>query len=175
MQFLTMSQKDIMSMNYQSIKVDHILISISSSSSSEFIIPAHTFRLGELKLKFDDVSELDSRYIYFNQGLAEDILNFVNSRINTVKLIIVNCEAGLSRSVAIASALSKIINYTDDAIFTRGIPNMLVYTTMLDYFFNNYERKSWGNILNYRNCSMQQYLSPAKISLSYIKNKGVHR
>ena len=69
--------------------------------------------------------------------MAKEIFDFVEKHANSISLIIVQCQAGINRSVAIGSALSKILNYSDDAIYTHGIPNMFVYTIMLDYFFGN--------------------------------------
>ena len=136
MKFLTLSQKQIKnSAIYNSIKEKHVVISITSAEDEEITIPFNTHRVSQLYLKFDDVQDIDSRYIYFDRSMANQILEFVEKYINSVSLIIVQCQAGLSRSVAIAAALSKIINYTDDNIYTKGIPNMFVYTTLLDELF----------------------------------------
>ena len=89
-----------------------------------------------------------------------------------VSLIIVQCQAGLSRSVAVASALSKIINYTDDGIYTKGIPNMFVYTTILDTFFSNPNWLGEYPKISYkRTQSMSQYLTPATVRLNAVKER----
>ena len=146
MKFLTLSQKQIKnSAIYNSIKEKHVVISITSAEDEEITIPFNTHRVSQLYLKFDDVQDIDSRYIYFDRSMANQILEFVEKYINSVSLIIVQCQAGLSRSVAIAAALSKIINYTDDNIYTKGIPNMFVYTTLLDELFGNRFRNVQGS------------------------------
>ena len=122
MKFLTLSQKQIKnSAIYNSIKEKHVVISITSAEDEEITIPFNTHRVSQLYLKFDDVQDIDSRYIYFDRSMANQILEFVEKYINSVSLIIVQCQAGLSRSVAIAAALSKIINYTDDNIYTKYV------------------------------------------------------
>ena len=168
MKFLTLSQKQIKnSAIYNSIQEKHVVISITSAEDEEITIPFNTHRVSQLYLKFDDVQDIDSRYIYFDRSMANQILEFVEKYINSVSLIIVQCQAGLSRSVAIAAALSKIINYTDDNIYTKGIPNMFVYTTLLDELFGNrYWSQQYPRIYKQRNSSMAYFLTPATIRLN---------
>lgn len=172
MKILTLGERELRSPQiYGAIKYKHILISISSSDRDEMVIPPNSSRLSTLFLKFDDVEDIDSRYVYFDRSMASDIIEFVENYCAQVDLIVVQCEAGLSRSVAIGSALSKILNYTDDEIFTKGIPNMFVYTTLLDYYFSNVAHdKDWSKI-NYRRVQgMSKFLTPAQIKLSRMKN-----
>lgn len=173
MKFLTLSEREIKnSAIYNVIRDKHIVISISSAQDEETIIPPNVNRISTLYLKFDDVSDIDNRFIYFDRSMAKDILDFVELYCNQISLIIVQCQAGLSRSVAVASALSKIINYTDDKIFTKGIPNMFVYSTILDYFFGDrYWQQQYSKINQKRLQSMNMYLSPATIRLAASKEK----
>jgi hypothetical protein len=45
--------------------------------------------------------------------------------------IVINCEAGISRSAAIAAALSKILTGDDKVFFDQFIPNRHIYRTIL--------------------------------------------
>ena len=172
MKFLTLSEKEIKSTLYNKIQDKHIVISITSEDSNEIVIPPNRDRLSQLHLKFDDVSDIDERFLYFTRGQALEILDFVEKHVNQVSLIIVQCQAGLSRSVAVASALSKIINYTDDGIYTKGIPNMFVYTTILDTFFSNPNWLGEYPKISYkRTQSMSQYLTPATVRLNAVKER----
>jgi protein-tyrosine phosphatase len=45
--------------------------------------------------------------------------------------IIVNCEAGISRSAGVAAALAKFFYDDDKEIFKKAIPNMYVYRLTL--------------------------------------------
>ena len=172
MKFLTLSEKEIKSTLYNRIQDKHIVISITSEDSNEIVIPPNRERISQLYLKFDDVSDISEKFLFFTRAQAVEILEFVEKYINQVSLIIVQCQAGLSRSVAVASALSKIINYTDDGIYTKGIPNMFVYTTILDTLFSN---PTWmgefPKICYRRNQAMSQYLSPATVSLNAVKER----
>lgn len=173
MRFLTLSEKQIKDINIynsKNISEKHVVISIVSAESKETILPNNINRLDCLHLKFDDVSDLTEEYIYFDQSMARDIIQFLESYCNRVSLFIVQCEAGLSRSVAVASALSKIINYTDDNIFTKGIPNMFVYTTILECFFGNrFWRTEYSKITQHHDKAKLKYLSPATVRLSSSK------
>ena len=51
---------------------------------------------------------------------------------NTVSQIIVHCDAGYSRSPAVAAALTKALGESDDQYFGHGYcPNMHVYNNVL--------------------------------------------
>lgn len=173
MNFITLSEREIKdSRIYNTIKEKHIVISITSAADEEVVIPPNINRLSTLYLKFDDVQDIDSRFVYFDRSMAKDIVEFVEKYCNQISLIVVQCQAGLSRSVAVASALSKIINYADDKIYTRGIPNMFVYITILDYVFGNrFWRNEYNKISYKRSQAMSAYLNPATVRLSSTIDK----
>lgn len=168
MKIITLSEKQIKTSTiYNAIKEKHIVISITSAANQELMLPNNINRVSQLFLKFDDVQDIDSRVIYFDQSMADDILTFVEKHLTSISLIVVQCQAGLSRSVAIGAALSKILNYADDAIFTKGLPNMFVYTTLLDYFFGNrYWKNEFPKIAHHRLKSMSYYLDAATVRLA---------
>ena len=169
MKFLTLSEQQIKTI-YPSIKEKHILISISGTEDKEVQVPNNSSREGVLHLKFDDIEDIEERYTYFDRGNANEILEFVEKHCMHVPLIIVQCKAGLSRSVAVASALSKIINGRDDEVFTKGIPNMFVYTTLLDFFFANPAwQGTFPKISTLRNKMLSQFLTPALMRLNAAK------
>ena len=98
--------------------------------------------------KFDDVDDkintVNGKRLpkLFEVDHAEIILNFVEKFKNDVGTIITQCDGGISRSSATAGALSVIYNgsKSDNWIFKsrQYYPNMLVYRTLLDTYFNNY-------------------------------------
>lgn len=173
MQFLTLSVQDIRNTSvYGRIRDKHIVISISGQEDKETLIPHNPMRVGELHLKFDDVEDIREDYIYFTRGCAEEVLAFVEKHCTNVPLIVVQCQAGLSRSVGLASALAKILNGRDDEVFTKGIPNMFVYTTLLDVFFGQADWiAQYPKINLVRNRYMSTYMPPALIRLATVKNK----
>ena len=173
MQFLTLSKSEIQNPSiYGQVKVPHIVISISGDEDQETLVPPNQFRRAILHLKFDDVSDIDGRYLFFTREQATEILEFVNKHVMNVQLIVVQCQAGLSRSVGTAAALSKIINYVDDGVFTKGIPNMFIYTTILDTLFGDPDwYVKYSKINTMRTKSMGNYLTPAQVRLSLAKEK----
>ena len=173
MKIITLSQREIKDARiYNTIKEKHVVISITSAQDEEITLPNNVTRVSQLFLKFDDVQDIDERFIYFDRGMAKEICDFVETHINSISLIIVQCQAGISRSVAIGAALSKIINYSDDAVYTKGIPNMFVYTTILDFFFGSrYWKNEYPKIAYKRHQAMNYYLNPATIKLGSVMDK----
>ena len=75
--------------------------------------------------------------ILFDEGMAQQILDFIDSFKDKFDMIVVHCEAGISRSAGVASALSLILNKTDQYYFDHYCPNMRVYRYILNAYFNN--------------------------------------
>jgi predicted protein tyrosine phosphatase len=75
--------------------------------------------------------------ILFDENMAQQILDFVTCFKDKVDMIVVHCEAGISRSAGVAGALSKILNGDDKYYFDHYLPNMLVYRTILNTYFKN--------------------------------------
>jgi len=173
MKFLTLSEREIKAPAiYNRIQEKHIVISISGSDDKETVIPNNPHRLGKLHLKFDDVEDIQEEFIYFDRGMACEIMEFVDRFCTQISLIVVQCQAGLSRSVAVASALAKIINGKDDDVFTKGIPNMFVYTTILDTVFSNPDwQAEYLKIATLRNKQLLTFLTPAMVRLYSAKNR----
>lgn len=173
MQFLTLGVREIRTPAiYNQISVPHIVISISGQDDQETVLPHNVSRVGELHLKFDDVEDIQEQYVYYDRGIAQTVLEFVEKHCTKISLIVVQCQAGVSRSVGLASALAKIINGKDDDVFTRGVPNMFVYTTTLDVFFGNPDWSArYPKISTVRNKMLSTFLSPALIRLGSAKTK----
>ena len=168
MKFKILAEKQIPT-DYLNIRENHLLISISNVNH-KVEIPKNLYRKALLQLEFDDVEDLDEKSRYFDMGLADDILHFVNKHISEAGLIVIHCGAGVSRSVAVASALSKILNNKDDDMFTLGIPNMLVYTSILEAYFSckDYNTK-WAKIFYVRDSVLKRLLSPVLYRILQFK------
>ena len=168
LKFVTCGEKELIS-KYMLVKEPHIFISICNPGK-KIELPKNIYRKDVLELHFEDIEDIKENSVYFNMGIAEDILDFVNKYIGNVTTIVVQCEAGVCRSVAVASALSKIINNVDDNIFLTGLPNMFVYTTLLDCYFSNKKiRERWQKIYYVRCNSLKEYVSPVIQRLSDYK------
>lgn len=70
--------------------------------------------------------------ILFDEKMAIQILDFVDLYKNKIEMIVVHCEAGISRSAGVAGALSLILNSSDQYYFDHYLPNMLVYRKILN-------------------------------------------
>jgi len=92
--------------------------------------------IDQLKVNFDDVEVEGLRCI--SNEKADTIAIFVYKYQTVVEKIIVNCEAGISRSAGVAAAIMKHINGDDWDIFNnhKYCPSIMCYRKML-YAFND--------------------------------------
>jgi predicted protein tyrosine phosphatase len=91
-------------------------------------------RVGLLQIAFWD-SEFNRSEVgnYFKVQHSEKILDFVREQLPKIECLLIHCEMGMSRSPAVAAALSYILwgPRTDTIYFQKYTPNMLVYSTLL--------------------------------------------
>jgi predicted protein tyrosine phosphatase len=115
-----------------------ILISISDvGSDAPEPNPDYT---EQLQLFFDDADQqIVDGVTIINEDDAKDILKMVEDYKGIVDHVVVNCEAGQSRSAGCAAALSYIYNGTDKGIIkTKPLYNRLVYRTVMNEHFGKY-------------------------------------
>ena len=118
----------------------HIVISISDLDQEDANLSkdSESYRLASLFLKFSDFDGYtpqmpeEIKKSLFNKELAILVWNLIDTYKDEIDLIVVNCEAGISRSPGMVAAISKILNGEDDYFFKHFLPNMLVYRTMLN-------------------------------------------
>lgn len=117
----------------------HIVISIQEPDYNFVKLPEQKSRLGWIGLRFYDLDEDIAQFTYgkflFEKKHAIMILKFVNLWKDKIDLILINCVAGISRSMAIGGALGKILNNDDTYFFKQGIPNMRVYRRLLKEYY----------------------------------------
>jgi predicted protein tyrosine phosphatase len=116
----------------QSVDDEFILISITSPEEKWISIPENRYCRGVLQLKFHDVEHPSYGFVSFSDRQAVKIRDFAEEH-DDVAVIICQCEAGISRSAGVASALIKRYGMDESEIFTNGryIPNLLVYKKLL--------------------------------------------
>ena len=131
----------------------------------EVKLPASALTRGVLHLEFYDLDRVPEEPIpliglpkeswlalhhataenLFNETMARQVLDFVRPHVEhrsapdvnvpEVRAIVVHCDAGWSRSPAVAAALTKTLLGQDDGHWFRAKrPNMLVYRTLLNVF-----------------------------------------
>lgn len=95
-----------------------------------------------LHLQFDDIDRPTTPIHYpeggksrnlvlFTEQQAGRILNFVQENSSSIKMLVIHCHAGISRSVAVKVAMEYIINNID--IYSRyPLHNKHVYKTIIN-------------------------------------------
>lgn len=131
-QFLVLSRAEVESFTAET---PYLVVSITDPEKSEALIPFSPFLRAILRMKFHDVAKPsriaaqfanDSPDIYMTEADAERILNFIGEYLSEVKLIVCHCEQGISRSAALAAALSRILQDEDDFFFRHYWVNRYV-------------------------------------------------
>lgn len=118
----------------QDIKVN--IISIYSKGST----PAKIKAKGDiLFLQFDDSEKVNEGGMSKEQ--ADKIAEFVSNIRHKEYTLYVHCDAGVSRSAGVASAIMYCVNGDDSEIFDNGkyVPNMLCYRQVI---------KAFGKLIN---------------------------
>jgi predicted protein tyrosine phosphatase len=117
----------------------------------EFLPLAHQTEFEDvLCLKFDDILEKtynslpadeQARMTLFNEQHAKQVVEFFHQWKDKVDLFVVHCDAGISRSSAIAISLAEYGNYAEELERMTGLspngtdshdywPNPLVWSTI---------------------------------------------
>ena len=128
----------------------HVIVSIFTPGRTDKfadlkpITNNHTKKL--IRLGFHDLDRMPKKgsaaeevfgpIVLFNKNMADEIIKITKN----VEIVIVHCDAGQSRSPAVAAALSKFYNGDDSIYFSSGsmyglpryTPNMLVYKILLE-------------------------------------------
>jgi predicted protein tyrosine phosphatase len=121
--------------------VPHIIVSIRTPEDPKpVVLPINEHTLKIVPLQFHDLNdaamihvEIKEQYEAecFQPKHARQILAAVKAY-PEAKALVVHCDAGLSRSPAVAAALSKILVGDDTYFFKRYLPNSRVYRTILE-------------------------------------------
>ena len=129
LKFLVLSRNQV---RHVDPELDHITISVTDPNDSLANLPfsQNPSCKGVLRLSFHDVDSEKNGTI-FTREQARQILDFVNDHLHEIELIVIHCEAGISRSAGIAASLSSIYLNHDSGFFKTHIPNMHVFRQIL--------------------------------------------
>ena len=117
-------------------EVPHVIVSITSHADDVARLRINEMCRGVLRLSFPDAevpSDLHVEANLFSQQQAAEIWMFTQQHVSEIERIIVHCDAGVSRSAAVAAALARVLNEDDTEFFGgRYRPNMRVYRMLLE-------------------------------------------
>jgi predicted protein tyrosine phosphatase len=117
--------------NAELFRCDRPWAAISITTEGGFPTLSDDNRLGLLQLVFADTADPD-RADSFTVSQATELLDFVELVWDRVEVLLIHCEAGMSRSPGVAAALSRI-HYGDDGPWGEyDFPNSLVYQRLVD-------------------------------------------
>ena len=109
---------------------DWACISIANTERDFAVIPDDN-RIGLLQLAFADITQDIPGYQLFHDDHAHDILDFVTHNWDHVVTLMIHCDAGISRSSAVAAAIARL-KWQDESEFLEPPfePNPIVYRTI---------------------------------------------
>ncbi len=117
-------------------EVPHVIVSITSAPDDLARIRHNPRCLGVLRLSFPDAETASEQYAestLFSAADADAIWRFVLEHRERIERIIVHCDAGVSRSPAVAAALLRVLDGDDATLFGgRYRPNMRIYRMLLE-------------------------------------------
>jgi predicted protein tyrosine phosphatase len=109
---------------------------VTNPEKEDAEIAESSFKRAVLRLKFHDIAgnkffKNENTEVAIDEEQAQSILSFVREHLAEIELVVCQCEEGVSRSAAIAAALSKILNGQDDFFFNNYWVNRWVYKLLL--------------------------------------------
>lgn len=120
-------------MAYMTYDVPYAVISITTPGDGEADVAPSDKCRAVLRLSFRDIRAAECRpeWETFLPEHARSVWAFVAEHWEHVEALVIHCDAGQSRSPAVAAALDKVLN-GDDSRWWKGYRfNSLVYETLL--------------------------------------------
>jgi predicted protein tyrosine phosphatase len=109
----------------------HIVISITDPGAPIARIADAPARLGLLRLRFHDAETTQERRTLLSDEEAQAIVALVDQHREALRLIVCQCEGGISRSAGVAAALSRWLQNDNAEFFRHFQPNRHVYEKVL--------------------------------------------
>lgn len=118
--------------NAELFRCDRLWAAISITTEGDFPTLSDVNREGLLQLMFADTADPD-RTDSFTASQAAELLDFVEQVWDRAEVLLIHCEAGMSRSPGVAAAALSRIYYGDDGPWGGyDFPNSLVYQRLVD-------------------------------------------
>lgn len=134
-QFLALSREEIKQFTSE---LPYLIISVTDPNNSDAEIAESPNLLDIIRLKFDDIGKPNKFQfektpdILMSEAQAKQVLEFVKKYLSEVKLIVCQCEQGMSRSPAMAGALSRILQNEDEYFLQNYWANRWVYDLLIE-------------------------------------------
>ena len=110
----------------------YIVISIQDSHTGGFGVKFNEnyFCKGVLTLYFDDVEKEINGAVLFDDDMADQIIDFIETHKKAADTLLVHCYAGQSRSRAVGAFAIKMLGGDNSKYFKESAPNMFVYDAL---------------------------------------------
>lgn len=90
-------------------------------------------RVGLLQVAFADITRPLPGFVRFGSEEAHDILDFVGQTWPRIRVLLIHCNAGISRSSAVAAAVCRIRRQPAGRFLREPyVPNGWVYSTLME-------------------------------------------
>lgn len=132
MNFQVLPRNKAKKLSYKELPYSCVIILITDPGEEPVLFATNPGIKAVLKLQFEDV--IDESPLSMDSRDAERIIDFVNIWKDSVESIVVHCEAGISRSAGVCSALMLWINGNDNDIYNNPFfhPNRLCRSLLLE-------------------------------------------
>lgn len=103
-----------------------------------------------LRVFFDDCEMTTNSETAISEDNAKVIVSFINLWKDDIELVVIHCEAGVSRSAGVGAAILKALNNDDMPVFNNGkfCPNMKCYREVLNAFMFRIDEAEINQKLN---------------------------
>ena len=148
MNFSIMNRRKAIDFTYDKCdEFKYIIISIFGRGEDKAKFYNNPSLMGVLYCHFEDTEDSDG----ISHKDAKDIIKFVQHCQDKINLIVVHCQAGISRSAGVCAALSRYLDGDDDWVFRnpKYKPNMRCYKYILDERNINYD--NWKEKIDMNN------------------------
>lgn len=132
MYFKVLSRSNAKRICYKKMSSPRVIISITDPEEGLVSFAPNDKILAVLRLQFEDV--IDDSLMSMKKTDAVKVVDFVNMWKDRVGCIVIHCEAGISRSAGVCSALMVWLNGNDMEIYNNHYyhPNRLCRSLILE-------------------------------------------
>ena len=124
--------------------VGHIIISVTSSLDDQARLSPGAHCLEVVRLSFADQDAASPDHperVVFSRDHARAIWAAIVAHRERLVRLVVHCDAGVSRSPAIAAGIARALGEDDGRFFKRYAPNTLVYRTVIETFHDEFSMR----------------------------------